>query len=70
MAGHKGLSGESATGWVHDVRSTAFSRGGCEVKKLPEPLDLKWFTDLALELVLQVDTLGVAVSGVHGKRRG
>lgn len=41
MAGHKGLSGESATGWVHDVRSTAFSRGGCEVKKLPEPLDLK-----------------------------
>ena len=70
IAWPKGLSGESATDWVNDVRSTAFSRGGFEVKKLPKPLDLKWFTDLALKLVLQVDILGVADSGVRGERRG
>lgn len=70
MAWHKGLSGESATGWVNDVRSTAFSHGGFEVKKLPKPVDLKWFTNLALKLVLQVDILGVTDSGVHGERRG
>lgn len=48
MAGYKGLSGESATGCVNDVRSTAFSHGGFEVKKLPKPLYLlQWFTDLS-----------------------